>query len=429
MKSDQAPQARPFGAFERMLALRYLSAKRAHGGAALSASLSLLAVVLAVFVLITVMSVMNGFRAEILRVIVGIEPHIVLGSREGFSDDQAKAYVSEARKLPGVTSAAPLVDGQGILFRGDYVSGVYLRGLSAADFKNLKLVSDRITSGDPDFFADPDEDPIGIVLGSGLASSLGVTSGDIVTLVVPTGSVTVFGTLPRRKSYVVRAIFQSGDSRYDQVFAYVPLHEMQLLYNKENRVDYVEVRIEEPLKTEPVMAELRQKLGNELLITDWKLRQGAYYDSLQVERNVMALILSLLVLIAALNIISGLVMLAKNKSRDIAILRTMGATRNSILRVFFMAGATIGIVGTSLGVLLGLLFSFNIAKVEDFLSAQLGIDLFGPQVYFLSSLPSRVEPGDVIFVSSISLMLSFLAAIPPALRAASLDPVEALRFE
>jgi lipoprotein-releasing system permease protein len=414
--------------FERMLAMRYLRAKRSHGGVALISVISFLGIMLSVMVLIITMSVMNGFRETLLSRILGVDGHVFV-----FSDDlnptERDRITSLALNTPGVVSAIPVIEEQALAVSDGRSTGVIVRGITREDLVNLSLISGNLLGeGTLDGF-DSAETPT-IIIGSGVAQRLNfLQAGMGMSLLAPQGSATPFGLTPRRKSFMVGAVFRSGAQRYDSGQAFLSLEQAQVLFARGDRVDRIEIRVEDPDNTTPVVRALQQELGPFVQVADWRQANQELVGALVVERNVMRLILMMIVAIAALNIISGLVMLVKNKSRDIAVLRTMGATQGSILRVFFITGATVGIAGTLAGTALGVAFCVFIGPIQDFLSTVLGFDIFPGEVYALDSLPAVVEPGEVAVVTAWSLLMSFIATFPPAWQASRLDPVEALRYE
>jgi lipoprotein-releasing system permease protein len=423
-----AVTAPPFGLFERILAGRYLRAKREHGGVALISIISFVGIMLAVAVLIVTMSVMNGFRETLLGRILGVNGHVYIDVT-GRTEEERLRFAELASRVGGVAHVTPLVEGQGLAVSNGQVSGVYVRGIPKAELQSLDIVASNIVTGSLGDYG-VDADGVGhIAIGSALAAGLGVSPGGAVTLLSPQGIATPFGLAPRRKSYDVAALFSIGMQEFDQAFIYMPLEEAQLFFGKEGQVDRLELRVTDPDETFPVMQALRGVLPTEVYISDWKMQNASMVGALVVERNLMRLILMMIVAIAALNIISGLVMLVKNKGRDIAILRTIGASQDSILRIFFMAGASVGIAGTLAGLAIGVLFCIYIEPIQDLVSWAIGRPVFPGDVYSLNKLPASVEWGEVAGVTAWALAMSFIATLPPAWRASRLDPVEALRYE
>lgn len=412
-----------FSPFERMVAMRYLRARRQEGFISVIAWFSLLGIALGVATLIIVMAVMNGFREELLGRILGLNGHVsVQGQGRALGDyDELAARI---RKLPGVVAVIPQIDGQAMATARNNASGAVVRGIRPEDLKALTLVSSRIVAGSLDGFNDDS-----VAIGYRLASRLGVATGGEVSLITPEGAVTAFGTIPRIKTYRVVAIFNVGMYEYDSTFLYLPLEAAQLYFRLPSAVSELEVRIDAADRAAAMASQIRQASGPGVVAYTWEQINGSFFNAVQVERNVMFLILTLIIVVAAFNIISSLIMLVKDKGRDIAILRTMGATRGMIMRIFLLSGASVGFIGTVVGFALGMAFCDNIETIRRWLQSLTGTELFSPEIYFLSQLPAVVDPREVTLVVLMGFGLSFLATLYPSWRAAQLDPVEALRYE
>lgn len=416
---------RPFSAFERLVAWRYLRSRRKEAFISVIAGFSFIGIMLGVATLIIVMAVMNGFRTELISRILGINGHMIVQPIDQPLNDYA-ALTTRFEAIPGVTMALPLVEGQTLASgRQGAGTGALVRGIRAEDLTKLKEVSGNIRQGDLVGFAAGE----GVLIGSRMAAALGIGAGDQITLVSPEGDVTPMGVNPRVKSYSVSGVFEIGMSEYDSSIIYMPLEEAQLYFNADGLVQSIELFVSDPDRVGDMRPLVEEAAGQQIYVTDWRQRNQTFFSALQVERNVMFMILTLIVLVAALNIISGLIMLVKDKGHDIAILRTMGATSGAIMRVFFMTGAAIGVVGTLAGVALGVVVCLNIESIRQFFSWVSGTILFDPELYFLSQLPADMNVGETVTVIVMALTLSFLATIFPAWRASRLDPVQALRYE
>ena len=416
-------KSRPFGAFEWLLAMRYLRARRREGFISVIAGFSFAGIMLGVATLIIVMSVMNGFRTELLSKILGLNGHMFVRGigMHVMNYDEMAANIAE---LPGVTGVMPLVEGQVMVSSAQNAGGAIVRGMRERDLKSLRTVADSVILGSLDGF-----DEGGVVVGSRLAQSLALTVGDNITLLSPRGAITPFGTAPRVGAYPIVAIFELGMSEYDASFLFMPLDEARNYFRTFEGVSALEIRIDDPDRVNAVAPAVRAAAGECCDVLTWQQTNQSFFSALQVERNVMFLILTLILIVAALNIVSGLIMLVKDKGRDIAVLRTMGATKGAVMRAFFISGASIGVAGTLAGFALGTVFCLNIETLRQWLSKLSGTELFSPEVYFLSRMPAEIDPGEVGAVVLMALFLSFAATLYPAWRAASLDPVEALRYE
>ena len=417
-------RTKPFAAFEWMLSGRYLRARRKEGFISVTAGFSFLGIMLGVATLIIVMAVMNGFRTELLGKILGLNGHLLIQPLESPLTDW-KDVADRVGQVSGIRLAAPVVDGQALASSAFNASGVLVRGIRGDDLNKLTSVANNIKQGTLEGF----DDGHGVAIGRRLADQLSLHAGDTITLVAPRGAVTPMGVIPRIKSYKIVAVFEVGMSEYDSTFIFMPLPEAQAYFNRANDVTAIEVYTDNPDKIDEFRKSVTEAAGRPVFLVDWRQRNSTFFNALQVERNVMFLILTLIVLVAALNIVSGLIMLVKDKGSDIAILRTMGASQGSIMRIFLITGAAIGVVGTLTGFVVGLVICLNIESIREFLSWLTSTELFSPELYFLSKLPAEVDVRETSAVVIMALTLSFLATLYPSWRAARLDPVDALRYE
>ncbi len=414
-----------FGAFERAVAGRYLRARRGERFVSVIAIFSLIGIALGVATLIIVMSVMNGFKADLMSRILGLNGDLsVYGEGRPIT-----GYASMTRRIegvPGVTAAMPIVEGQVLLSAGSYSAGGLIRGMSRADLLGLREISGNIRAGSLDDFSGDDA----IVIGTTLAERASLGIGSRLTLISPNGAATAFGTIPRVRAYRVVAIFDAGVSDYDASYAFLPIAAAQIFFQMPNAVSMIQVTTQSAERVQPVTRRIQAALPDlPVRVIDWTQSNNAFFGAVQVEQNVMFLILTLIILVAAFNVISSLIMMVKDKTRDIAVLRTLGAGRFAIMRIFLMCGASVGVAGTLAGTILGILFCLNIETLRQWLQRLTGTDLFNPEVYYLEHLPAKLEWPEVTQVIVMALALSLLATLYPSWRAARTDPVEALRHE
>ncbi len=422
----------PFSRYEWMIAWRYLRARRAEGGVSVMTWISLVGITLAVFALIATLAVRAGFRAEFVDTILGSNAHVTVynalytdesGRQTNVIPDYQQRAAAIA-KIPGVARAAPLIHGQVMANKRDQTAGVEVFGITLDDLKTIPRIAHPENSlGDLGRFNE------GIAIGSGVAQSLGVGIGDRLKLISPNGVKTAFGTSPRVNAYEVVYIFTAGRYDIDRTRVYMPFAEAQRYFNRDGAADEIEVMVDDPDNVDSYRDALLKAGGKRALVWTWRDRSGAFLGALDVEDNVMFVIMSILVLIASMNIISGLVMLVKNKGRDIGILRTIGLSQGAILRVFFICGALTGLVGTVFGVILGVLFAIYIDPIFSFVNYLSGGGVWDPSIRGIYRLPAKLVPQDVLTAVLLSLGLSFGVTIFPARRAARLNPVEALRYE
>lgn len=422
----------PFAAFEWMIAWRYLRARRAEGGISVMTWISLIGITLAVFALIATLAVRAGFRAEFVDTILGANAHVTVYSAPWVSEtgqtlrtiQDYDGLAARLRGIAGVTRAAPLIRGQAMATLAGRNAGVQVFGIRGEDLRTLpRIAPSAQTAGDIARFDQ------GIAIGAGVARELGVTVGDRIRLIAPDGVKTAFGTSPRVNAYEVVYIFTAGRWDIDQTRVYMPFAEAQAYFNREGMADEIEVMVADPDRVDDLTPALLAAGDGRTLLWSWRESAGSFLRALDIEDNVMFVILSILVLIATMNIISGLIMLVKNKGRDIGILRTMGLTEGSVLRIFFICGAFTGLTGTALGVILGCLFAVYIDPVFSLVNYFSGGGVWDPSIRGIYALPAKLQPGDVLSAVALSLGLSFIVTIFPARRAARMNPVEALRYE
>jgi len=438
-------KSRPFAAFEWMVAFRYMIPSRKQGFTSVISVISFIGVMIGVWALIVVMSVMNGFHSELTSRILGINGDLLLRPGLDSNFDDYEKLAPRLAAVKGVKLVLPLVEGQGLV-QGELGggSGALVRGLRMADLERLRIISANIKEGvlanlveqeppaarrDTAGSSVTPDTTYNVAIGQKMADNLGLSVGSILTVISPEGDQTPMGMMPRMKEYKVAAIFKTGMNDYDAAIIYMPLEEAQLFFNMDGTVPMFEVFTNDPFAVDTLKPKLEEAAGRSLFTSDWKERNQNFLGALKMESTVMFFILSLIVLVAALNIISGLIMLVRDKTHDIAVLRTMGAGRGAIMRIFIMAGLAIGISGTFFGVIFGVITSLNVERIHNFIAGVTGRKLFDPDAYYLSQLPSRLDGGQVFMVVVMALLLSFLATLQPALKAARLDPVQALRYE
>ena len=421
--------AGPFSVWEFELALRYLRARRKEGGIALIAIISYVAIALAVMALIIVMSIMAGFRNELLDRMLSFNGHMYVQGQV-LVDPDREAAVTRIAAVPGVVSVSPLTENQALVRAAGQTTGAVVRGIRPRDLDSMSYVFDSLTPEARAAFGEGAYGGDNILIGKALAESMGLRVGDPISLYSPSGADSAFGNLGGlEKTYRIGGVFTSGTADFDRAFIFMPLEQAQLFFGKEGVWDVIELKVKEPDRVGELIQPVREASGRSAIVSDWRDRLAAFWGALKVERVAMSIILGLVVAIAALNIISGIVMLVKNKTRDIAILRTVGASQSSMLRIFFIAGAAIGVAGTITGLVLGLVFCLNIGAIQHFLEWVLGVQLFNADVYMLDSIPAEVDAMDVVWVTLWSVFMSCVASLLPSWRAAKMDPVEALRYE
>lgn len=413
-----------FSSFEWSVALRYLGARRSDKFISVIAGFSLGGICLGVMVLIVVMSVMNGFRVELLGRVLGVNGHVMVYGYDGELRNY-DAMTDRIRAVDGVVRAYPMIEGQVMATNQNNAAGAVLRGVTRASLIENEYVGPNIIEGSLDGF----DDARMIAVGVQMAQRLNVRVGENLTLISPQGTATPFGTAPRIMAYEVAAIFEVGVYDYDNAFVFMPLFEAQIYFKLYEAVKAIEVFVENPDDIDGISSEIAAIAGIQGYVGDWRQMNQSLFTALQVERNVMFIILTLIILIAAFNIISSMIILVKDKSKDIAILKTMGASSKSLMKVFIIAGGAIGFLGTLLGLFFGVLITLNIQPIQRFIQSFSDVDLWSPEVRFLTEMPAQMKPSEIITIVLIAFLISFLATLPPARRAAKLDPVEILRNE
>lgn len=420
-----------FNKLEFTLAKRYIRTKKKEGVISIVAALSIIGIALGVATLIIVLSVMNGFRSDLMARILGVNSHVSVYGYERSLPDYA-ALAAKLSKDPEVKKVTPMIEGNAVIYNPrhkDAVDGVKVRGIAMEDLKGNALVNNKDFVGDLQGFIPSEDGDDGIIIGEKMAQALDIYVGNMVTLITPQSTSTVFGSIPKKKTFRVVGVFNVGMQEYDRFMIYIPLQTAQNLFNFENGVGSLGIEVKDPTKALDYGRKLERSIGTKYRIIDWQQANSQFFGAVQTERNVMFIILTMIVIVASFNIIGGMIMLIKDKSQSIAILRTMGMEKYSILRAFILVGSFNGIVGTLLGVSLGLLFCFNISSIQGVVESITGTKVFDPTVYFLSQLPAKVNWGEVAQVCGISLLVSLLATVYPSWRAAKLDPAEVLRYE
>ncbi len=414
-------QTLPFASFEWKIAFRYLRSKKKEGFISIISLFSLIGIMLGVATLIIVLAVMNGFRSELLDKILGINGHITIQSY-GSDIDRYDEIREEIGFIDNVYSVVPTIYSQVMVSSGEQTAGAIIKAINYTDIERVPKIDESLT-------IDRYQEKEGLLIGSGMARSLMLGLGDSLTLISPKGSQTPFGTTPRIKSYPITGIFNIGMSEYDSNFVYMPLQEAQKYFNKKNKVNTIEVFLDNPEQIDLALIKIREIVDGAGYVSSWRDQNKTFFTALEVERDLMFIIVSLIVLVAGLNIISSLIMLVKDKNSDIAILRTIGASKNSIIRIFFITGSFIGVAGTTLGVIIGILFCQNIDAIRLFISKITGTELFSPEMYYLAKLPAEIDNYELLSVVTMALSFSILASIYPSWKASKIDPVEVLRNE
>jgi len=413
-----------FSHFERMLALRYIRSRRSEGFISVIAWFSLLGISLGVATLIIVMSVMNGFRDELVGRILGLNGHLVIYSDGQQGIEQYDTLAGRIAGIPGILAVTPQIEGQVMATANSYASGAVVRGVRWEDLAARQPLWDALDEASIEGIKKGQA----VLIGHELARTLGVKTGDSLSLLSPRGKTTPFGTIPERRSFNIAGVFDVGMHEYDKACIFMPLDDAQSFFAMDNRVTALEIYARDVNSTDIIRQNIDQTTGEGLRVFDWRQRNKGFLNALNVERNVMFIILSLIILVAAFNIISSMIMLVRSKNNDIAVLRAMGATKGSIMRVFMMTGSSIGLIGTVVGTLLGLTFCWNIDTIKNALESLTGTELFAAEIYFLSTLPAKVDPHEVINVIIMAIVLSFLSSVYPAWRASRIAPAEALRY-
>ena len=414
-----------FNETERTIALRYVKSRRAEGFISISAWFSLIGITLGVATLIVVMSVMNGFRAELVNRILGINGHLIVYKKNEPLISNYNEIVSQIMDVKNVVAVTPHLEGQALAKTKNSVTGVVIRGTNWSDLAPKKLLWDSL---DDDTF-DNFKNKKNIIVGYRLGQRLNVKEGDFISLISPNGTQTALGTLPLSQNFVVGGFFNIGMYEYDNNFIFIPWDKAESFLSVRGMAHGIEIFLNDQNLTSSVYSDLKNKLDSNLIIIDWKKRNSSFMNALDVEKNVMFVILTLIILVATFNIISSMIMLVQTKKSDIALMRTMGASKYLILRIFMLTGSIIGILGTIIGATLGIIVSLNIESIRNFISTFFGQELFSPQIYFLSKLPSNLNLNEVFVVMGLSITLTLLASIFPAWKASKISPAEALRYE